>query len=205
MGYVYQISSQDNSRDKKKEKIFRLWELCLPQPGVAVVVVLYVVYAANFAPMSAAKNINYGFAYASVNPEKALEYFDYMANLPFNFDKTESANRYADFANIAVRNIATKDQALAVNILDKAISFAESTVEAQGKYSITWQRLGGLYIMKNVNDPKAESAAKKAIELAPSREEPYMNLVQIRASQGKYPEAEKFYWICKNFPHRFCA
>ena len=138
VGYVYQISSQDNSRDKKKEKnLSSLGALPAVAGGVAVVVVLYVVYAANFAPMSAAKNINYGFAYASVNPEKALEYFDYMANLPFNFDKTESANRYADFANIAVRNIATKDQALAVNILDKAISFAESTVEAQGKYSIT--------------------------------------------------------------------
>ena len=205
VGYVYQISSQDNSRDKKKEKnLSSLGALPAVAGGVAVVVVLYVVYAANFAPMSAAKNINYGFAYASVNPEKALEYFDYMANLPFNFDKTESANRYADFANIAVRNIATKDQALAVNILDKAISFAESTVEAQGKYSITWQRLGGLYIMKNVNDPKAESAAKKAIELAPSREEPYMNLVQIRASQGKYPEAEKILLdLQKTFPTDF--
>ncbi|MFA5990983.1 MAG: O-antigen ligase family protein [Candidatus Doudnabacteria bacterium] len=205
VGYIYQISVQNNSRDKKKEKnLSSLGALPVVASGVAAVVVLYVVYAANFAPMSAAKNINYGFAYANVDPNKALDYFEYMASLPFNFDKTESANRYADFANIAVRNLATKDQALAVKILNKAISYAESTVEVQGKYSITWQRLGGLYIMRNVNDPKAEAAAKMAIELAPNREEPYMNLVQIRAAQGKYKEAEKILIdLEKKFPTDF--
>jgi len=74
----------------------------------------------------------------------------------------------------------------------------------QGKYSITWQRLGGLYIMRNVNDPKAEAAAKMAIDLAPNREEPYMNLVQIRAAQGKYKEAEKILIdLEKKFPTDF--
>ncbi len=202
VGYVYQISSQDGSSDKKKEKnLSSLGGLPLVAGGVAAIVMLYVVYAANFAPMSVAKNINYGFAYASVDPVKSLNYFEFMTNLPFNFDKTESANRYADFANIAVRNIASKDQALAVKILDSATSFAEIAVAEQSNYSITWQRLGGLYIIKNVNDPKAEAAAKKAIELAPGREEPYMNLVQIRAAQGKYAEAEKILLdLEKNFP-----
>ncbi len=202
VGYVYQISSQDDSRDKKKEKnLSSLGVLPVAAGGVAAVVIMYVVYAANFAPMSAAKNINYGFAYSSVDPAKALGYFEYMASLPFNFDKTESANRFADFANVAVRNLASKDQARAVKILDSAINFGEVATQEQDNYSISWQRLGGLYIMKNVNDPKAESAVKKAIELAPGREEPYMNLVQIRASQGKYDEAEKILLdLQKTFP-----
>ncbi len=205
VGYVYQISASSNLPDKKKDKnLSPLGLLPAVAGGVAAVIILYVVYAANFAPMSAAKNVNYGFAYASVDPAKALGYFEDMSEMPFNFDKTESSNRYADFANIAVRNLVSTNQELAVKILNSAISYGELATEEQGNYSITWQRLAGLYIMRNVQDSKAEVAAKKAIELAPSREEPYMNLVQIRAAQGKFDEAEKILLdLQKSFPTDF--
>jgi len=204
-GYVYQIAGTQSSVVAKKNRgVSSLGALPAVAGSVLAVVVFYVVYAGNFAPMSAAKNVNYGFAYASADPAKALGYFEQMMILPFNFDKTESSNRFADFANTAVRNIATSDQALAVKIVDSAINFTEGVVKEQGNYAITWQRLGSLYIMRNTADGKAEEAAQRAIELAPNREEPYINLVQLRAVQGKYDEAEKILLdLQKNFPTDF--
>ena len=193
-GYVWHISREEAPGKGKQKFIHGGTDgvLAGAAAGVAGLIVLYVVYAANAVPMRAAKYVNYGYAYGSVDIAKGLNYFEMMAELPFNFDKTESANRFADFANSAVRSATSQNQAVAGKVIDQAISFSESAAQQQDNYAITWQRLSGLYILKSGQtglSPLAEEYAQKAIDLAPNREEPYFNLVQIRAMQNRLPEA----------------
>ena len=192
-GTVWHISRSAAS-GKNKQKFTYDSDSALPvaAAGVAGLIILYVLYAANIIPMRIAKYVNYGYAYGSVDAAKGLDYFEKMSELPFNFDKTESANRFADFANSAARSATAQNQALVGKVIDQAINFSESAAEQQDNYAITWQRLSGLYILKSGSagmNPLAEEYAQKAIDLAPNREEPYFNLVQIRALQNRLPEA----------------
>ena len=196
-GYIWQISRQQESG---KPKIFVVREN--RAFGVSVLVVclllmLYAEYATNLLPMRISKNVNYGYAYAFADLNKAHSYFQTAVSLPFNFDEAETASKFAEFAANIARSSTEQNRALALKILDESTVYLENVTKEQVDSPVLWQRLSMAYLFKStqVGDkiivhPKAEEAIKKAIGLAPSRDEASLTLAQIRSLEGKFAEAE---------------
>ncbi|MBI5530198.1 MAG: O-antigen ligase family protein [Candidatus Doudnabacteria bacterium] len=199
-GYIWTAATQEEDGGKDNKKNLLAYGKPLPTTAavICLVVVAYVVYAANVLPMTAAKDVNYGFAYSSVDPKKGFEYFNEAASLPFNFDKTETASRYADFVSTAVRGEASKDQSLLDQMIQGSVNASLAAINDEPDYAITWQRLAMVYMLKGVQvgdklviDPKAVGAINKAVELAPNRPDPYITLAQIKVYNGDYAAAEQ--------------
>mgnify|MGYP000078232045 CR=1 FL=1 len=83
----------------------------------------------------------------------------------------------------------TKD--LASKNLDKAITYNQYALKVQPDNPILWQRLVTLYLYRGlqvngqvVMDPRVEEAVTKVVELAPNREESYLNRAQILGVKG---------------------
>lgn len=198
-GFVWEASTSGAVKKQKTIKQARPNEaLSFSVAGLACIIIAYVVYAANAVPMSAAKGTNYGFAYGSVDPVKANDYFQRAMNLPFNFDRTETASRYADFATSYVRANASKNPVLAGQILNQTVDALNEAVKIQPDYPITWMKLSMIYLFMSVQtgdkvtvDPRAQQSIQKAIELTPNRLDPYLTLAQIKALEGNYDEAVK--------------
>ncbi len=209
-GYVWTISQTSLVEVKAKEAlpVFNIRPLAFSALGVTFLLMAYTIYATEIIPMQIAKNVNYGFAYASVDPAKAFEYFQVATSLPFNFDKTETASKFDEFAANYARSAGQKDQTRALAILDSASAFTQEALATQPDYPILWQRMSGLYLFRSVQiggkvvvDPRAEEAAQKAISLAPKREEGYLALAQIRALQGDNKTAKDLLaQAMENFP-----
>jgi tetratricopeptide (TPR) repeat protein len=165
--------------------------------GVSLAVMAYVIYAANIVPMEIAKAVNYGAAYSSVDPSSADAYFQRALSLPFNFDLTETANKYADFAGSLSRTATPANQDLADKINAESIAALNQALAVEPYYAITWESLAEVYLFKGVKngqlvslDPGAEDAIDHAIALAPKREEAYLTLAQIKAAEGDTAGAE---------------
>lgn len=165
--------------------------------GVALAVSAYAIYATEAVPMAVAKNVNYGFAYAEVDADKALSYFEKAVTLPFNFDKTETASKFSEFATTFVRSTPGVDREKAVKIFQASTGALLDALDTQPDNPILWQRLASNYIYMALLLPeqkdfgsKAEQAINKAIILAPKRQEGYFTLAQIRAMQSNLDEAQ---------------
>jgi tetratricopeptide (TPR) repeat protein len=199
-GYIWTASnpSTKDEKDKKKTAVFYGQALPAAAACVCLLLVSYVIYVANVLPMAAAKNVNYGYAYGAVDAKKGYEYFVQAAANPFNFDKTEMASRYSDFVSTAARGGAAKDSALIEKMIQGATDACLSAIADEPDYSITWQRLANLYMLKGVQvngkvvmDPKATEAVNKAIEFAPNRPESYTTLAQIKVYEGDFNAARQ--------------
>ena len=159
--------------------------------GISSVVVIYLIYATNIVPMEAAKAVNYGYAYASVNQAVADQYFQRAISLPFNFDKTQTAQKYGEFAMSLERSATAAQQDIVKQVSDHAIAALNDALAIEPGYPILWQELSQVYLFQNLKNgrltsvnPNAEYAINRAIALAPKREEPQLALVQIKASEG---------------------
>jgi O-antigen ligase/tetratricopeptide (TPR) repeat protein len=160
---------------------------------VSFIVSAYLVYATNYVPGKISKNVNFGYAYASYDPEKSYEYFHTAASLPFNFDPGESGSKYAGSAINWAQGGAK--ESVAAQGLDESISLLEKAVRYQKNYPIFWIQLSSSYLVKSMkngqNLPDAIDAAQKAIDLAPKRNEARQYLIRIRQMQNNLPEALK--------------
>jgi O-antigen ligase/tetratricopeptide (TPR) repeat protein len=200
-GYLWVASINEDKKDKtqiKKKGHSSNEALGWAVFCVSAVVMGYLVYASNVLPMEAAKAVNYGYAYSSVDVEKADAYFQRAETLPFNFDKTETANRYASFASGLARTATADQQAEATKVLSESIDALNQALYVEPNYPITRQSLAIDYLLTGVQNgrlvsvnPQAEQAIDKAIALAPKREEAYLTLSQIKALEGDYSGAEK--------------
>ena len=167
--------------------------------GISSVVVAYVIFVGNVIPLVIAKNVNYGYAYASADPNKADGYFQTAISQPFNFDKTQTASKYSEFAQNLVRSAfsGAGSRELAGKVLDESINYLQETLKEQFNDPILWQRLSNLYLFKSVQvgsrvmvNPVATEYLNKAIALAPEREENFMSQVQIQLLNGDTPRAQ---------------
>ncbi len=198
-GYLWHVSKTDLTPVKYADKINRsIDSFSFAVLGVSLVVVAYGVHASNVVPLRIAKNLNYGYAYANVDSARSSNYFDIAISLPFNFDKTETASKYADVASGWARGATEKTESMAVANLDRAISYMQIALEVQPDNPILWQRILTLYLYRGVQvdgkyaiNPKAEEALNKAILLAPEREESYLNKAQILGVKGDLVGAQK--------------
>lgn len=162
--------------------------------GAAFFFILYVIYGANIAGARVAKAVNYGYAYASVDPQKANDFFQSMKNMPFNFDPVESSGKYSDFAISVAPSLMAKNPQLAMQILDDAISFQESAIQRVSIDPTTYQRLSNLYLTKatlsQTQVPEnVQQAIDTALQLAPGRPELVMANARVRIAHNDLPGA----------------
>jgi O-antigen ligase len=165
--------------------------------SVSSVVAAYLLIVSNVIPIIASRNVNYGYAYGSVDPQKANDYFTKAFSSRFNFDQGESASKYQEFAANLVANKANlKDPSLAEKVLNSSFDQLHIALK-EDKYSpIYWYKLATLHITKSFYfqlalNPEALDAAKTAVDLAPKRVEPKSILIQLKSFQGNFADAEE--------------
>ena len=174
--------------------------------GVTAIVMLYVIYASNFASMSVSKSVNYGFAYSSVDPVKAYEYFEEARQLPFNFDYLEVGGKYVDFAVQIMQNHSGLDPVVVSGIIQHGFEAGETAVRKIPNDPVMLQRLGNAYIAKSIVnktalDPRAEQYIAEAVSLAPLRPEPQLAFVRLKLQQNNVAGAENILKeMISNFP-----
>ncbi len=157
--------------------------------GISALVAVYAVYASNVLPMQAASGVNYGYAYASVDPKKSLDFFESAVNTPFNFDLGESAARFGESAlGMAYNQSVPKDVAL--NMIDKSIEALKAAVAAVNNNPIYYQRLANLILVRDsiMGKPfsqEGQDYLNRAIELAPRRTEARMLKAQVLFLGGR--------------------
>ncbi len=152
----------------------------------------YAIYAANLAPMEIGKKIQFGQALTSFDYKAAAENFTKAATLPFNFDKTETAGRYADYAiAIAQSGLASADTEFVKQQLSAAFQYQKSVNQEVSNYPLAWLHQGGVKLLDDLlnNRPlgeEDEEAIYKAIALAPKRVELLQLLLQLRGYQQDF-------------------
>jgi O-antigen ligase len=167
--------------------------------GLSIAIVLYVVYLANITGMQVAKDINYGYAYSTVNPQTAKNYFEAADNSPFDFDPIQFSSKYADFATSLASSPpqGTSNQFVSQNIQD-AIDAQQEAINRVSNDPTAWQELANLYLTQSIFnktalDPKAVLAAQTAMDLAPRRPEPQEIMARLDLSQNNLAGAETIY------------
>jgi O-antigen ligase len=162
---------------------------------VASCVCAYAFYAGNLVPAVIARNVNYGFAYSSVDPQKAYSYFHNAASLPFNIDPGETGSRYASFATVWAQNNTDKSSVpAALQSLNDAAFMLERAVDKQFNYPAFLTQLAMVYLVRGLQTDRILPASaledvQKAISLAPNRTEARQLLIQIREYQQDWQGA----------------
>jgi hypothetical protein len=159
--------------------------------SVSLIVCVYLIYTTNILPASTCKAVNYGYAYAGIDPLKANDYFDNALNSYFNFDTTETLSRYGEF----VLNFAQARQD-GLPVLKKATSLVYEKAQEVGNSPVLWQQTSNLflyqsYLTATALDPRAKLAINNAKDLAPERVEYKSLMVQIANFEGNKNLAEK--------------
>jgi tetratricopeptide (TPR) repeat protein len=195
VGFLWQeIKLDDKSENNKKnsglDPVFVNTATVLCALGA-----MYFIYIGNITGIVVAKNINYGYAYANVDPQIAQNYFQAVKNSPFDFDPVQFASKYADSAIHLASNPGTQTPAFVNQSLQEAISAGKDAVLAVPSDPTAWEGLANLYltesiVQKTAIDPAGIAAAEEAIKLAPGRPEPIMMMTRVDIFRNNYSEAE---------------
>jgi len=194
MGYLWHEAYTAAAPSKnKKSGLDPLF--CNVAFGVSAALILYAVYLGNITGMQVAKDVNYGYAYAGVDPQIAKSYFEKGLNSPFDFDPVQFASKYADTAVNLASNPGSQSPDFVKQYLQDAITAEQGTVARVSTDPTAWQELSNLYltqsiINKTALDPAAERAALQALSLAPKRPEPTVMLARIYVDENNFSGAE---------------
>lgn len=191
---LWQESAQSKTGGKaaaaEQGKVWRASpEMAYAVFGISAVVAVYAVYASNALPMQAAGGVNYGYAYAGVDPKKSLGFFEDAVNTPFNFDLGETASRFGESAlGMAYNQNVPKD--LVVEALNKSIDALKAAVAAVNNNPIYYQRLANAILVRDSITGKPFSQEgmddlNRAIELAPRRTEARLLKAQVLFLGGR--------------------
>ncbi|MDE2311650.1 MAG: O-antigen ligase family protein [Patescibacteria group bacterium] len=193
-GFLWsELSAGQNGRAKQK-LVSGPPALALTASGLTLIVAVYAVYVTNIVPAQAARDVNYGYAYASVDPKVGVAYFKAALDSPFNFDPQDTAQRFSDFSAQTAQKYYSQDLNFALDTAQRALDFEQQTARGIGNDPVSWQKLASDYyilafLQKQPLPPQAEQAARRAIELAPGRFEPQMSLVQVFLQEGRTDQA----------------
>jgi len=157
--------------------------------GLTLLLSVYAVSVTDASAMQASADVNYGYAYAAVNPKQSMDFFESAVNNPANFDFGESSARFAESALNAAYN-QKLDNATKIEFLEKSIKALESTVARVNTNPIYYQRLANAVLVRDSLAGKPFSAEgidslNRAIELAPRRTEARMFKAQILILGGR--------------------
>ena len=164
--------------------------------GLTIVASGYSLIVFNIDGMRAAKDVNYGFAYAQANPQTAENYFQSAVNGPFNFDPLETANKYAEFASGLAQNPGSTPQNLVDEILGNAVAAENAAIAKISNDPVTYAQLTSLYISqalyhKQAPGPEATTAIQMSMSLAPLRPDPALSYAQLQIYQNNLSGAQK--------------
>lgn len=156
---------------------------------------VYFIYIGNITGLMAAKDVNYGYAYAAADPQISKDYFQKARSSPFNFDPVQSASKYGEAAIGLASSPGSQTPEFVNQNLRDAISAAEEASVRVSNDPIIWQQIANLYltqsiINKTTLDPKAQAAAEIAMKLAPKRPEPILMMARLDIFQNNYADAE---------------
>lgn len=189
-GYIYRESLLENLKKTNIKKDRSL--IAMYADKIFIVIFMFVLYSNylwNIIPMTVAKDVNYGYAYSSVDGKKSLEYFTSAEDSYFNFDKLETFSRKTELVNASFggKNKVTQEEAF--KILDQTIKQGEELVKTNPQSPILLQQLANLYINKSfftktALDVKALTAINEAKKLAPKRIEPLISAMQVALLQN---------------------
>lgn len=194
------ILSPAETKSKNKQLSVNTWQpgagLSLTGFFAALIFSGYILWAGNSMPLKASSNTNYGYAYASVDPVLAEQFFQSAVNNPFNFDQTETASKYQDFAMGILRSPGKMSKDFVDTVVKHSVLALEEVVKQNPNNPIIWQKLSTLYLnfsyfRDGSIDPRAVDAINKAVELAPKRTEAMSALLQFKMLAGNVSEAVK--------------
>ncbi len=195
------ILTPDNSKAKKNKQLAaNFWQagagLSFSAFFVSLILAIYVLWAGNIMPLYASADTNYGYAYVSADPALSEKFFQSAVNNPFNFDQTETASKYQDFAVGILRSPGKMSKDFVDTVVNHSILALEGVVKQNPNNPIIWQKLSSLYLnssyLNNGSiDPRALDAINKAVELAPKRTEAMSALFQIKMIAGDVTEGVK--------------
>lgn len=163
--------------------------------AAAVLLAFYAVYITNYLPAKAMADVNNGVANGSKNPGVAKQAFDKSLEDPMNFDYTESATRYEEFASeLSLLDQKKEDRPQIIEAVKGAMAALEKAIARVNNDPILWFKLTNMRsTLINLSglpyDQNIEAAAKKAVSLAPDRVEPRYFLVQAYQIKKDYPAA----------------
>jgi pentatricopeptide repeat protein len=195
-GYMWQADSargvaesETSSRPYSARRKVAWWAV-VPASAAA----LMAIYMTNLAPAQVAADLSRGQSLAISDPQDAAGYFDSATTLPYNFDTTETANKYAEFLSYFAQVATGSDRQLLLNDLLNSTAFSTSVAADYPTELTVWQRLAEDYVTYSAVsggalDPAAEDAARHAVELAPNRLEAPLLLSVILVTDQKLNEA----------------
>jgi len=195
-GYLFFEVKNPAEKSKEKKNAGLENNLSLAISVVVFLISVYSLYAANVAPMVISKNVNFGYAYALVDANKAQDFFKKAIDTPFNFDLSETALKYSEFAiNSGRLPEYQNNPGEVLSNLDNSINLLKKVITQADNYPINWYRLANLYLVKDVYYGRGFSfegleAFNKAISLAPKRTEAKFLLAQANLLLGKPAEAK---------------
>ncbi len=183
------------SRDTKIENNKKTFSGGLPQmfvytaTGLATVFMIYSIYVANATGLHVAKAVNYGYAYAGVNPQTARTFFQSAVNSPYNFDPIQTASKYVDSVIGLSSNPGKETPGFVKQSLDEALAAQQNAIARVPNDPTAWQELANMYLgiaifNKTPLDPKGWEAAQTAMDLAPKRPEPELLAARLKLAQN---------------------
>ena len=149
-GYLWQESMAEENPNKKT--LVRELEAGFVNTATVIVAIgtAYIIYIGNITGLIVAKNINYGYAYAAVDPQIAKTYFQQAEDSSFDFDPIQFASKYAATAINLAGNPGSQTPDFVAQNLQDAIRVSESAVARVSNDPTAWQQLANLYLSQSI-------------------------------------------------------
>jgi len=155
------------------------------------------VYFANISPWQAATSTAHAEAISSSDPVQAAADYDQAMAVATNFDRSDLALSFADFASNLAESAGTGDlQQLAQQELNISISLSTEITTQDPTNARNWIDLANDFVAQaiasNVGGSlgAAQSALAQATQLEPSRPEPQLLQSDILIFENQLPAAE---------------
>ncbi len=206
-GYLWAESSTGKA---EKAKV-RPQGLALLVVTTLLVVVIYSVYVTVLGIGRVLTDLNIANAADIRDPKTAYDNYLKVRNHPFVFDRGQVAVRFSNFAAkmVIASSEGKSDKEFINRVIDDAIIYLGEVANKKNDNPVFLSNLADLYLKKasfnqSRPDPKAETAVRRAMELAPNRVEPRYVLAEFYYRQGKRDEAnaiiEQAYHMAPNIP-----
>ena len=185
----YESGREEKTQQKKDKKVALSPAFCYTAFVVVLIGSIYMIAVANAQPMEVGKAINYGYAYAGVDPQMGENYFQRATTLPFNFDPIQTANKYSDFAVGLALNPGTQTSDFVSQVLQNSLKYQEAAVAEVPNDPTAFQEMANGYLTQSILskqplNQRAVDVVSQAISLAPSRPEPLLIKARIQIYQN---------------------
>jgi O-antigen ligase/tetratricopeptide (TPR) repeat protein len=189
--FLWQVGSEPN----KKPESQNLSDLTTYSLVGFSLVVIWLWYLTNFLPGRAMAKLNMGVSAGIRNPVVARTGFEEAMKADMNFDLTETASKFEEFASdLSIVNQTPKDRPFILETVNSAKQALEKAIEKSPLDSILWFKLTNMkstikHITQAPYNPDIEQTAQRGVDLAPNRVEPRYYLVQAMQVKKDFEKA----------------